>query len=1394
MKWSFLIGCILVSLGAWGQQYEAPYAQDKIVVKLRTSLGQSRLAATLQGTLTPVFPQKQSFAARQATTGVGLERIYFLSVPEGETVESLLAQWQRDEAVEYAEPYYLPQLLVVPNDPEAQIIGGEQDYLEIIEAYEGWDVTTGDTTVVVAILDSGTDFDHDDIQGQLAYNYADPVNGEDDDGNGYVDDFAGYDLADGDADATADVDNHGFRVAGFSSATTNNGIGIAGVGYNSRYLPVKIFRSADNIFNEGYEAIVYAADRGAQIINLSWGGTNPTTQFSRDLIDYAVEERDAVIVAAAGNTAAELDFYPASLPNVLSVGATNNLDEKASWATWSPFIDLMAPGDNVYTLDRGNSYRTVLGSSFSAPQVAGAAALIRAYRPHLNADQVRQQLRVSATDIYDVGSNEDYAFMLGRGRLSVVDALVDTLQTAVRMVDPGYTGSVGPYVNFDDTLYITGELVSYLQPWKEGTATLTTQSPYVTLLDSTYSVDSLGTLDRTGQDTLFTVYLHPDLSASTEILFRLDFSGTDYEDFQHWQITSEPPFVSVDNGAQYLTVGDNGNLGYYQDVKTNGIGWMYSGSQLLSHMGLVVALDSTQVADNAVSRMAIESRSTDFAAFTPVKRFQNAAAGVDIRSWFQDSLPDFPVVRIQQRWLAEDEESASPFLVAEYRFVNTGDSTLEGLHVGWLSDWEVELETHNRAGYDSLGMLGYISDSAGVEFAGVAWLSADSTFFTAIDWGSENGNTSDVDTALSDADRFALLTNERGKLEAGIEGSGNDVGLAAGYYLDSLQAGQNRPVAFALVVGNSLEELRDAADSARKFYQAYRAQPDTWGVVEVCAEVENVLDPTGNSFNWYADRAGESLLATGSTFTTGALTQDTVFYIENLDSGYQDAIHQYVVRIREPEARFTLSADTLVLSEGGSARVDLHQTSEGATSFAWDFGEGTQSGLEQPSPAYFASGTYWITLTVTNSLGCVDSLSQSVRVLQRAANPALADQSICYGEQATLAVSGVNALAVYTNANLEGDPVTGSSVSIGPLLSDTTLWVTNQDSVIESLPTEVTIQVVKVGADLMVQPDTTMLNTLGLSFTDQSITADAWTWYVNDVEVGTLSTVYAALPAADSLSVSLLAESSETGCVDSTGYWLFPKARGAVEASTLHVCPGEEVQWNPGGAEVLVFASDAAGAEVLHKGTVFSHSSYTTDTVWVASLEGFVPSTFQPLVARRVSAAYTVDPDQATFQVLDTTHFLASDDLIATHLWQFNEGPYRTENPLINTWLTSGTYEVTLLAIDSLGCEDTLSQTYTVVPRESNDTVTGLPNEWLEDFGLFPNPALTSVTVDWPSYRESPQRVRIVDTQGRILTEKPWSDLHEGKLMLHVLDSGPYWVQLVFTQGVMHRMLWVGTR
>ena len=144
-------------------------------------------------------------------------------------------------------------------------------------------------------------------------------------------------------------------VAGVSSAKTNNSLGLAGVGFNSKFMPIKIFTSSDGFSANEYEAMIYAADKGCKVLNLSWGAAGAFCQFGQDVINYVALDKDVVIVAAAGNTPDNLDFYPASYENVLSVGATDNLDQKWSFATYSVHIDVTAPGQNVFTAKAGNT-------------------------------------------------------------------------------------------------------------------------------------------------------------------------------------------------------------------------------------------------------------------------------------------------------------------------------------------------------------------------------------------------------------------------------------------------------------------------------------------------------------------------------------------------------------------------------------------------------------------------------------------------------------------------------------------------------------------------------------------------------------------------------------------------------------------------------------------------------------------------------------------------------------------------------------------------------------------------------------------------------------------------------------------------------------------------------
>ena len=182
---------------------------------------------------------------------------------------------------EYVEPYYLPKLTYTPSDT----ITDNQRYLDLMEAENAWDITKGDTTIVIGITDTGWDTSHPDLLDNVKINYNDPINGVDDDNDGYIDNYIGWDLGMDDNDAMWESSAHGTNVSGIAAAATDNVTGIAGVGFNTKFMPIKISNSV-GVLTRAYQGVVYAADHGCFIINCSWGSFVPS-QFGQDIIDYA---------------------------------------------------------------------------------------------------------------------------------------------------------------------------------------------------------------------------------------------------------------------------------------------------------------------------------------------------------------------------------------------------------------------------------------------------------------------------------------------------------------------------------------------------------------------------------------------------------------------------------------------------------------------------------------------------------------------------------------------------------------------------------------------------------------------------------------------------------------------------------------------------------------------------------------------------------------------------------------------------------------------------------------------------------------------------------------------------------------------------------------------------
>ncbi|MCC6276995.1 MAG: S8 family serine peptidase [Oligoflexia bacterium] len=305
-----------------------------------------------------------------------------------------------DKDVRYLEPSSVWYAIAKPTDPRY----GSQTAPRKLNLEAAWDIETGKPETLVSVIDTGVDYNHEDLVNRMWTNPNEiPGNSADDDGNGYVDDVRGWNFALNNSDPK-DGQFHGTHVSGIVGAEANNGKGIAGTSWNLRIMAVK-FLGDDGTgrIENAIPAIVYSADNGAKIINASWGG-GPESQALKDAILYA-QSKGVLFVAAAGNNGQDAEtknFYPASfnLPNMVTVAALSKSTGLADFSNFGKtIIHLAAPGQDILSLGLGNSYRSESGTSMAAPAVSGVAALVLSAHPNIDVITLKNALlNASQTD------------------------------------------------------------------------------------------------------------------------------------------------------------------------------------------------------------------------------------------------------------------------------------------------------------------------------------------------------------------------------------------------------------------------------------------------------------------------------------------------------------------------------------------------------------------------------------------------------------------------------------------------------------------------------------------------------------------------------------------------------------------------------------------------------------------------------------------------------------------------------------------------------------------------------------------------------------------------------------------------------------------------------------
>lgn len=348
--------------------------------------------------------RSQFAAERRGRFRSGVER---WRLPPGWTVEKALADCRGNPHIEYAEPNYLLSIDRVPNDPNYGDLWGLNNTGQLggtpgadISAEEAWNISTGSRDVLVAVIDSGVDYRHPDLEANIFINSGEiPGNGVDDDVNGYVDDVHGWDFANNDDDPLDD-NGHGTHVSGTIGAIGNNQIGVVGVNWQVSILPMKFLNASGiGLTSAAIEAIDYSSLMGADIINASWGGGG----FSQALQEAigAATSGGTLFVAAAGNDGRDTDqtpHYPSSydLPGIISVAASNDVDGLAGFSNYGiESVDLAAPGVQISSTVPNGGYGVSSGTSMASPHVAGVAALMRALSPDIGVDEMKQLLLAS---------------------------------------------------------------------------------------------------------------------------------------------------------------------------------------------------------------------------------------------------------------------------------------------------------------------------------------------------------------------------------------------------------------------------------------------------------------------------------------------------------------------------------------------------------------------------------------------------------------------------------------------------------------------------------------------------------------------------------------------------------------------------------------------------------------------------------------------------------------------------------------------------------------------------------------------------------------------------------------------------------------------------------------
>lgn len=798
-------------------------------------LGENKTKSFLSKAIINGFKNKElKFNEIQESTS-NLERIAIIEFSSHIDPRVAVGKLNRHDDVEYAELKYINKVNYLPNDS----LYPYQYYLNQINVFDSWDLVSKDTSIIVAIVDTGVDYLHPDLAANIYSNPGETgldkdgkdksKNGIDDDNNGFIDDWHGWDFKSS-KDSIGQDNNpmagasHGTHVAGIVGAVSNNKIGISGTSIKAKILAVKIGSDLvddRSVYNE-YDGVAYAALAGAKVMNCSWG-TSGYSKSEQEVISKVVS-MGCVVVAAAGNDGKYLAYYPATYNGVMSVAAVNNRDERASFSNFYSAVDLCAPGVDIMSTLPFGEYGNLSGTSMASPVATGAIALIAQKFPNYTPEQLIEQLKACCDNIDSI--NSTFQGKLGTGRINVLKSIQKTNATAanitnIEIIDANNDNAY----DLDEEITLKFTIKNYLAESSNITLKIFNDLKYKIDFDKiSISVGNLKTLETKviSEPIKFHIPKNVVLDGSLELPIVL-YSDSVLLSKTFINLTVNPSYRNFVSNNIITTVNSKGNIGYndYPD-NTQGLGFQYKNfPNLMYEAGLIVGTGYNRISDVTRASNQLSQNNKLFPIdYITQKIDSNMAFGstsyTDWSVYSENNDSTVSNLIIFQKFIQPKSKENCNLVITYFDIINKSIKDYDSLYVALFFDWDIGTSGDNNVvDFDNVNNFGFVENIKETKYPaiGVKMLSNYLLNFYAMENSGRSNDNIGIHDGFTKKEKWFVISNGIYKKVT----KPDDVSMIIGAGPIYIGCGDTARVAFSIFAGDNKSSLALEAEKSKEY-------------------------------------------------------------------------------------------------------------------------------------------------------------------------------------------------------------------------------------------------------------------------------------------------------------------------------------------------------------------------------------------------------------------------------------------------------------------------------------------------------------------------------------------------------------------------------------------------